>query len=148
MKHFEEIKNVTGYFIFVVVLKMSKFPRQCGWFLKNKQIQRKVSLNPNDHNTHWYFFEKVWNHSLRWLISLLLLSSSPTPSHGWAPWVQLSNRVPLNMKFWNNNRPFKIVIWNTRLKIYALACVDERLGKLCIKNATTTRPFFNFLVEG
>ena len=52
---------------------------------------------------------------------LLLLSSSSTPP----PWVQFSNRVPLNTKFWNNNRPFKIVIWNTRLIFHALACVDK-----------------------
>ena len=52
---------------------------------------------------------------------LLLLSSSTTPP----PWVQFSNRVPLNTKFWNNNRPFKIVIWNTRLIFHALAYVDE-----------------------
>ena len=71
-------------------------------------------------------FGKVWNHSLRWLIPLLLLSSSLTPPLRGTPWAQFSNRVPINMKYWNNNRPNKIVIWNTRLKLCALGCVLMR----------------------
>ena len=58
-------------------------------------------------------------------------------------WVQFSNRVPLNMKFSNNNRPEIIVILNTRLLFHAYRCrYRVRLSQI-----STTATVFNFLLQ-